>query len=458
MKKGIFIVVAAVIIIFVAGSLNSPSAKIDKKEIMTSAEAIVSGYENKSFVEDTEQYLIGVHIPQGENKKLNQLLEDFATVSINEFKQDVKAYGENNEVKRRDIFALHIDYHMFALGDELVSVVFDRKTVLGKEWQKNLFSVNYDLVTNNELVLNQLFKKTASNPVKQISGIAQQDMTALIDKQDDFDRAVFENGIAAQADNYDIFAMTEHGLVIYFDYGQLIDTDKGSYSLIINYDRLQDNLIFSDGLDRKKVIDPEKPIVAMTFDDGPHSKYTPQLLDALKKRDISVTFFVLGNLTKSMPNIVKRAVNEGHSVQIHSYNHIGSYNSMSEETIRSHIDKTSQAIMAAGGKRPTSMRPTYGAIDVETAAIIDMPIILWSVDTLDWKYRNAEKVKNEIVNKAKDGDIILLHDIYSSSVSGAIAAIDVLQKKGYQFVTVDELFAYKEKELKKGVIYTHAYP
>ena len=197
-------------------------------------------------------------------------------------------------------------------------------------------------------------------------------------------------------------------------------------------------------------------LIAITFDDGP-GKYTGELLDALKKYNAKATFFLVGTCVERYPELVKREVEEGHQVANHSWDH-AKLTTLSPAGISSQLSKTENAIDKACGKDLGTLmvRPPYGSSNSAVQNSANAPLIFWSVDTLDWKYRNAETVKNNIVNNAKDGAIILLHDIHSTSVQGAIAAMEELTGQGYTFVTVSELFRRKGITMSNGTGYHSA--
>lgn len=186
------------------------------------------------------------------------------------------------------------------------------------------------------------------------------------------------------------------------------------------------------------------PYVAITFDDGPHADLTPKLLDMLKARGIKATFYVVGRNAAEYPDIVKRMVAEGHEVGNHSWSH-PALNSLGAESVRSQLEKTSDAIAKATGQRPATLRPPYGAtnsrLNRRFADQFGMKVVLWSVDPLDWKYRNARRVTDQIVQNTRPGAIILAHDIHASTVAAMPETLDTLLGKGYKFVTVSELIA-----------------
>lgn len=186
------------------------------------------------------------------------------------------------------------------------------------------------------------------------------------------------------------------------------------------------------------------PYLAMTFDDGPSAEYTATLLDELKKRNMKVTFFLVGQNVVDHPDLVKRMVAEGHEVANHSWSH-PAFAKMGEAAVRNEIQKTQDAIAAACGVTPTLMRPPYGSITQSQKKWIPeefgTQIILWSVDPEDWKRPGESVVRSRIVSGAADGAIILAHDIHGSTVRAMPETFDQLIAKGYKFATVSELLA-----------------
>lgn len=188
----------------------------------------------------------------------------------------------------------------------------------------------------------------------------------------------------------------------------------------------------------------KEPFIALTFDDGPSASLTPKLLDLLKARNIHVTFFVLGEMVKAHPEILRRALAEGHEVGNHSWDH-PQLSRMSDEAVRSQLNRTQEAVQTAIGQKMTLMRPPYGAITAEQKKWVHddlgYKIILWAVDPLDWKRPGPEIVRQRIVTETRNGSIILSHDIHPGTVEAMPATLDELLGKGFKFVTVSELLA-----------------
>jgi peptidoglycan-N-acetylglucosamine deacetylase len=188
----------------------------------------------------------------------------------------------------------------------------------------------------------------------------------------------------------------------------------------------------------------EGPFIALTFDDGPNATLTPKLLDLLAARHLKATLFVVGQNAAEYPEILKRAVREGHEIANHSWSH-PNLGKMSDEAVRRELQKTDDAIVAATGKRPTLMRPPYGSITASQKRWIHdefgYRIIIWDVDPLDWKRPGPSVVTARILKETKAGSIILVHDIHAPTLEAMPATFDQLVKKGFKSVTVTELLA-----------------
>jgi peptidoglycan/xylan/chitin deacetylase (PgdA/CDA1 family) len=188
----------------------------------------------------------------------------------------------------------------------------------------------------------------------------------------------------------------------------------------------------------------EGPYIAMTFDDGPSQKLTPELLDILAAHHIHATFFVIGKNAAEHPEILRRAVREGNEIGNHSWTH-PAFGKMRDEKVREELQKTDDAIKAAIGTRPTLMRPPYGSITARQKqwirAEFGYRIILWDVDPLDWKRPGPSVVRDRIVRETRPGSIILSHDIHPGTIKAMPETFDQLEAKGFKFVTVSELIA-----------------
>lgn len=178
--------------------------------------------------------------------------------------------------------------------------------------------------------------------------------------------------------------------------------------------------------------------VALTFDDGPNPVYTPELLDGLEKRNVKATFFLLGEAVEDYPDIAKRIYEDGHLIGNHTYDHVNLGN-LCENAACEQVRKTNEIIERVTGYYPEYVRPPFGEWKENLDNDVTMIKVLWNVDPLDWATGNADAVVERVVGKCEDNDIILMHDASESSVKAALRIIDILTKKGYEFVTVDQL-------------------
>lgn len=196
-----------------------------------------------------------------------------------------------------------------------------------------------------------------------------------------------------------------------------------------------------------------RPVVALTFDDGPHGVLTPKLLDVLRDAHVRATFFVLGSNVSAYPDIARRIVAEGHEIASHSWSH-PSLTKVSAGRFEHEIRDTTDIIERTTGQRVTMMRPPYGALNHRvTKALLEdyqLDVILWDVDPLDWRRPGSDAITRRLVSGAHPGAILLAHDIHPGTIAAIPATIAQLKAKGFSFATVSELLAMDEPTLQKS--------
>ena len=200
--------------------------------------------------------------------------------------------------------------------------------------------------------------------------------------------------------------------------------------------------------------DPPK-YVALTFDDGPSPRCTPQLLDGLRDLGAKATFFVVGCQAVKDPDIVRRIADEGHQVGNHSYDH-AALDQLNPAQALADLEKNDALLRELLGDDDYWVRPPYGLLTDDEAARLTVPLVNWSVDTEDWRTKNCDKILDVIYRCTGDGDIVLLHDRYLNTVEATLKAIAHLQQQGYVFVTVSELLSLKNVTPEPGVTYRSA--
>ena len=178
--------------------------------------------------------------------------------------------------------------------------------------------------------------------------------------------------------------------------------------------------------------------IALTFDDGPHPVYTKKLLDGLRERNVKATFFLIGDSITGNEELIQQMQKDGHLIGNHTSSHVQLSKKTTKEA-REEIRRTNQRILEVTGKEPVYIRPPFGSWSEELETMVPMTVVLWDVDPLDWKVQDQDKVVRHVLKYVEDGDIILLHDVYETSVDAALEIIDTLSCQGYNFVTAEEL-------------------
>ncbi|MGI6664817.1 MAG: polysaccharide deacetylase family protein [Christensenellaceae bacterium] len=204
-----------------------------------------------------------------------------------------------------------------------------------------------------------------------------------------------------------------------------------------------------------RVLDPEKPMVALTFDDGPANGITPRILAALEKYDARATFFVVGTRLDGHADILKQTADAGHELACHTWDH-KDFKKQSKTDIGQAITSVVDRVYEITGQKITLVRPPYGNVNDDALAVskeLNMPFINWSVDTRDWESKNADSVYSISVSQTGNGSIVLCHDLYDSTAAAMERFIPYLAENGYQMVTISELFAYSTTPLEGGKVF-----
>lgn len=214
---------------------------------------------------------------------------------------------------------------------------------------------------------------------------------------------------------------------------------------------LQSEQETEETIEPERVVDPNKPMIALTFDDGP-GKYTMQILDQLEEYDARASFFVLGICVDEYPDEIRRMQELGCEIGNHTTNH-KRLTKLDAQGIVTELSETNRRLQNVIGEEASIMRPPYGSINELVEANVSTPIAMWSVDTMDWENKNVEHITNHVLENVEDGDIVLLHDIYEATAQATMQLIPALIDQGYQLVTVSELAQARGVELQAGIKY-----
>lgn len=261
-------------------------------------------------------------------------------------------------------------------------------------------------------------------------------------------------------DNGDLFIDYDYDIkdnnifIKFYEYVTKLNTIKENI-YEINYDYELDHIIKKrvfeeDNYDILNYTKSDK-MVAFTFDDGP-SYNTIKIVNTLVKYDSKATFFLVGNQIEKYAKTMDVLVKNGMDIGNHTYSH-KELTKLRDKEILKEIDLTNEVIYNKTGIKPMFLRPSYGAMNKRIKKLSTMPIIIWNIDTLDWKYHNSNKIKDKILKYVSDGDIILMHDTYVATLNAIEMVIPELKKQGYKIVSVSELFKYKGVKPKLGIGY-----
>ena len=261
-------------------------------------------------------------------------------------------------------------------------------------------------------------------------------------------------------DNGDLFIDYDYDIkdnnifIKFYEYVTKLNTIKENI-YEINYDYELDHIIKKrvfeeDNYDILNYTKSDK-LVAFTFDDGP-SYNTIKIVNTLVKYDSKATFFLVGNQIEKYAKTMDVLVKNGMDIGNHTYSH-KELTKLRDKEILKEIDLTNEVIYNKTGIKPMFLRPSYGAMNKRIKKLSTMPIIVWNIDTLDWKYHNSNKIKDKILKYVSDGDIILMHDTYVATLNAVEMVIPELKKQGYKIVSVSELFKYKGVKPKLGIGY-----
>lgn len=478
----------------------------NKSDLVTEHEYIVPSKYNsiklKTIEESDEElrYLLHVSWPVTENEIINKILETKAEEFISEYKQitsDIKTSRENfiketgedgatfhaNYSMHFDIAFANEDYIAFVFNaykntgntgtEEVTSLIFNRQT--GEVIPiANLFaSANY-LIKLSELSREKLYKRLSEEAKTTHFDSEIEKETWL----ENFKKEMIDEGTEPEEKNFKGLVLNEEGnLEINFDRYQVAPGYWGLVKIEIPLSEIAElfvpevrrlfNLeVKEEKIEREENKKSETTIVnkgnfeidcevekciALTFDDGP-SIYTETLLETLKEKGAKATFFVLGVNARVQQQTLIDLKKAGMEIGNHTWSH-KDLTKLSVEEVKGEINNAADLIESITGERPILVRPPYGAINGQVKAVANSPLILWSVDPEDWKFRNSEYVADYIINHAKAGAVILSHDIHETTVKAMPKVIDSLLSKGYKLVTVSELFG--RENLVSGMTYTN---
>ena len=407
-----------------------------------------------------KNYIVAIHYPSVKNKTINQ---DIAMTINSEMERFEETYKDYKLTGKDDKMMLVIDYETTVVGDQYMSVVFYK--AIGNEISQLDYQLcltkTYNLKTGNVVELEEIFK---GNYLQKIAAIARSEIRKQATDTSLTSSELFFQGTTAENNNYQHYILKDNVLRIYFEAGQVLEGGTSATQVDIQISDLSFYLkeefpsivvIQPTQSDENSVryIDPNKPIIALTFDDGPSRASTQRILDVLSDNNSSATFFVVGSRVDGHSDLITAIVAGGNEIGNHTYSH-KDLTTLSEEEILAEINSVNEAISKYTDSTVYLVRPVSGRYNQLVRDVSAYPFILWTVDTRDWSTRDADAVYDAVMEGAKDGAIILCHDLYETTAEAAERFIPDLIAQGYQLVTVSELAEYHGIVLEPGEIYS----
>lgn len=423
-----------------------------------------------------------VQYPVIGNDQIDALIDQEVSAMIREFEKDFQNGNQEEEGSQGDITdILYISYESYLGPDQTMGLAFERyvDTRGANTMPEDIKTYNFSLETFEEMSPEDIFmdnyREKAGAYIRDYLRSSEEYKDAVLDE-------FLEEKTSNEKENLNRFVLTPDGVKFYFNKYEVTAGYVGTVKVLIPYEEIEDvmradveeepvlpdpNVGASAGEEEpsapeketeERIIDPEKPMVALTFDDGPHKTNTDRILDVLEENHAVATFFELGNLVLSYPEAVQRAESLGCEVGSHSWSH-KNLNNLSKKELKADFKKTNNAFKKVLGHGVEIMRPPYGNCAENVRSVIKTPMFLWSVDTLDWKTKNKKKIIKEVKKAGNlDGKVILMHSIYDTSAEAAEYLIPWLIQEGYQLVTVSELVEYGYgDQVEEGKVYGYSY-
>lgn len=354
-----------------------------------------------------------------------------------------------------------IDYITETADNKYLSVVFKAKEYDEDKKQISayastiIFDLNSNMLLDDEQVFKNSFYNFASEYVRTY--FSDNIDTAKMTSDESFLSATTADKLHFQE-----YSINDNKCTIYMNEKELFGSGNKIYEIPIPLSELNGYLEISlenatSTIEKLSTIrddlDPNKPMVALTFDDGPHAENTEIILDVLKQYNSRATFFVVGYNAEANTDVLKKISDSGCQIGNHTKDH-SNLTELTDDEIKEEADYVDNIVKNATGSPTTALRPPYGAYSEKVQQILNKtPLIFWNVDTQDWADLDKDKTTKSVMNQVYDGSIILMHDIHSSTAEAIKEIVPKLISEGYQLVTVEELLYYKELNIKGGETY-----
>ena len=419
------------------------------EEVIVSSE-IYPGLNLKTTTQEADIYTLFISQPSTNIKEVDESIEEFINLNRDDFMTEVR---EAEPMLTANDFSAHLNIQTTTkkLADKIYSLELEAyKIVGGANGSMNIQPFILDLNTKEQLTTADILNMD-TNSIDNIKEMIYEE----IQMNPEVNGFIFDNLFDQALENPASWklSISQDAISFHFNQGEIAAAATGNIKIDIPMETILHELnpIFAEKMDieipeKPVVLDPNGKYIALTFDDGPHAEVTPRILDTLDQYNAKATFYMLGSQVGYYPSIAKQVLEEGHEIGNHTMSHMD-LTRLSQSQIREEIQRSSNNILEATGSLPTSLRPPYGAFNDSVEAVtqeLELPVIMWSVDSLDWKSRNAQAVNHEIMTTVFPGAIVLMHDIHATTADALPQLLANLENEGYEFITVSQLLEFGE--------------
>ena len=395
----------------------------------------------KTMIRQNEYQKVAINYPITNYKELDEQIKKDVDHDYQKFQKDTKSLSIPSEFNLSYTYnILHKRYMMITLSTMIQSAALEHTN-------NSIHTYVLDQKEKKILTLEDFISK---EELKKIMPLMKE---ALLSKYKDCIKMEnFSEMMVPNFDHFSLFTLTEDYLILYYNPEQLTIGYEDIVSIEIPLDKIGLKIDFERGVFEEeehetisipeKVIDPNKKVIALTFDDGP-SYYTDQILKLLQKEEVTATFFLIGNKINRYQETVQTMLKNGNEIGNHSFSHKW-LTKLDDDDLQEEIILTQDTIKNLTGFTPRVFRPTYGAVNDDLKHQVNLTPIMWTVDSSDWKIKNANTIANRVLESCQDTSIILMHDTHKRSYEALKIIIPSLKEQGYQFVTASELETVKK--------------
>lgn len=416
---------------------------------ITEQESAFTGIKIATDISNDPTIPYAIQYPLSESAEFNEAITTYITTATDHY---INTMRLKQNVDKEASGELNISFETFEYDTRYYSFVLKNKTSMDDEENVSIQTFLYNFETKQMLDMYTLL----NGDVKNLETFAAH-VRSELKKQPELKGLLIEEQLELVTepkwDKFNRFALIDESLVLYFDELEIAKKEAGTPTLTTSLSFLNPLLApeFQIQMMAAETIVPTAPTeadknkkhVALTFDDGPHPKVTKQILDLLAKYDAKATFFMLGSRVEYYPDLVREVKAAGHEIGNHTWTH-PVLTKMDSAKVLQEFEQTEKAIFNVLGENTVIFRPPYGATNDRVKNLIPRTSVNWSIDTLDWKHRNAAQLLPMVQKQMHNNAIILMHDIHQSTADGLESVLQYMQAEGYEFLTVSEILQYRQ--------------